>query len=801
MFIYPSRLLLERGRWTILLESRAFLCIKSNKTGFISSLIEKVYSAFDVFDTDYKIVMRQRDYQKVGAVWTVCVSETDEGIKADWEVLKHILEQGAELTEFEDLRIFLASKIGTLIDTSRDDKKRRDRQFQQIFNLDQREKLHGYYFCSLELKNSAPGWLYISHSFIGFYSFVLGKETKRLFSTSEIVEVIKKKRSSVFFANSLKIRFSSGESISLTNILKEDLVYKDLDDLWDGLVIGLERILTEKLDDDTVDKVFVPETYIPEKVKIISLNKGTLWMKGCEKGILVEILMTDKYLAMGDGKRRTVVAYWTVKEVQKVIRKGSISDTLSLDIWKGDKVYLKVESKAEYIEDFLTRLSSFLLLDKKELKDYDERLLMGFGVEYGWPSESKVDEELFTGVVKDGKYSYLQTEEFIKGCKNEVPNELRWTVWEMGSGSQYLRTVGRYEDYLKRSEELDDSIKAEIETDIRRSLPEYMAYQTRDGLSRLRNVLLAYSFKSKSGYCQSLNIITAILLIYCSEEVSFWLLETLCTKILPDYHSRTMHGALIDGLVIEMLLEEYLPDLSRRMRRRKISLRGHLLPFMISAFTTKLALKDIPLFFDCLFTEGASFLMSFVLLVVDRCKGDLEVSRADEEVHEIFRRYFEEIHSDGLFRTFITGTNTISISNSRISDSRRQKRLEALNIIADQYKREKIGNIRRKLQSTKEGMKEEDLKKLYNRYWEVNMRKKEGLGDELDLDCFIEFFKYILIRPIDRVNKYLREIFDEWKENGQVSFEKIVFGIIELKNSEHIKDENLDVITALVRDY
>lgn len=47
-----------------------------------------------------------------------------------------------------------------------------------------------------------------------------------------------------------------------------------------------------------------------------------------------------------------------------------------------------------------------------------------------------------------------------------------------------------------------------------RSLPEYSAYQTPQGIDSLRRVLSAYAWKDPElGYCQAMNIVTSAILM------------------------------------------------------------------------------------------------------------------------------------------------------------------------------------------------------------------------------------------------------------------------------------------------
>jgi len=138
--------------------------------------------------------------------------------------------------------------------------------------------------------------------------------------------------------------------------------------------------------------------------------------------------------------------------------------------------------------------------------------LGGLGLKFKFPGDPKKLREasktkLWTTYLKTHgrNLTLLRYPQCTRLVQVGLPNRLRGEMWETLSGSIYLRFAnpGQYERVLEENAGRISTSTEEIEKDLHRSLPEYSAYQSEEGISSLRRVLQAYSFQNpETGYCQ-----------------------------------------------------------------------------------------------------------------------------------------------------------------------------------------------------------------------------------------------------------------------------------------------------------
>ncbi|EPQ56670.1 TBC-domain-containing protein [Gloeophyllum trabeum ATCC 11539] len=227
-----------------------------------------------------------------------------------------------------------------------------------------------------------------------------------------------------------------------------------------------------------------------------------------------------------------------------------------------------------------------------------------------------------------------------------LPNRLRGEMWEVLSGSLYLRfsNPGVYEEILKENEGRTSTSTEDIEKDLHRSLPEYSAYQSEEGISALRRVLQAYSFKNPElGYCQAMNILVAALLIYMSEEQAFWLLEVVCDRLLPGYYSTSMHGTLLDQRVFESLVQKCLPIIHDHFQEVDVQLSVASLPWFLSLFINSMPMVFACRIIDCFFCMGPKVLFQVGLAILKINGEELLKIQDDGGFIQLMRSYFSSL--------------------------------------------------------------------------------------------------------------------------------------------------------------
>ncbi|SAM75420.1 probable MDR1-Mac1p interacting protein [Ustilago bromivora] len=260
--------------------------------------------------------------------------------------------------------------------------------------------------------------------------------------------------------------------------------------------------------------------------------------------------------------------------------------------------------------------------DTKELPKYQA----GLGATFGFPGDArKLREKSKLKLWRDyflahgRNLTLLRYPQFLRLVQVGLPNRLRGEIWELTCGSIYNRFAhaGEYQAILKRYEGVTSTSTEEIEKDLNRSLPEYPAYQTAEGIETLRRVLVAYSWKNPElGYCQAMNIVVAAILIYMSEEQCFWLLDTLCERLLPGYYTQSMSGTLLDQKVFENLVQRTLPMIHEHFVKTDIQLSVASLPWFLSLYINSMPMIFAFRIVDCFMAMGPKVLFQVGLAIL-----------------------------------------------------------------------------------------------------------------------------------------------------------------------------------------
>ncbi|CUM62725.1 uncharacterized protein PRCAT00000282001 [Priceomyces carsonii] len=460
------------------------------------------------------------------------------------------------------------------------------------------------------------------------------------------------------------------------------------ENIRDKAVSTFNQVLDRKSESGlTKDEQFCIENNLPDNELIRAESAAEIRVKSDHykdiyKGIPLpqgKIYVTDHFLIFRDAYDKKNCSFtFNLSTIKKVERLQSVNYGCALAVSTHSKMtiilYLVgLRSECDHFANSLKvvlrsnlpnvpKLQSFIqtcyseyLLSKNKISNEKVEHVPsgGLGLLFKFPgdareSRDKAKMKLWFDLFRvDGRnISIVKTPMFYRLVRVGLPNRLRGEIWELCCGSMYLRLDNqeKYSEILKENEGKKSVAIEEIEKDLNRSLPEYAAYQDKEGINRLRRVLTAYSWENPEvGYCQAMNIVVAALLIYMSEEQAFWTLNVLVGRIVPGYYSKTMYGTLLDQKVFESLVQETMPLLWEHLNKYDIQLSVVSLPWFLSLYLNSMPLVFAARIIDVFFLQGPKTLFQVALAILKLCGDSLLKAEDDGSFISIIKDYFQTL--------------------------------------------------------------------------------------------------------------------------------------------------------------
>ncbi|XP_077746092.1 TBC1 domain family member 8B isoform X1 [Canis aureus] len=673
-----------------------------------------------------------------------------EEITKHWDWLEqNIMKTLSVFDSYEDITHFVQGKIRGLIaeegrhSFAKEDDPEKFREallkFGKCFGLPEQEKLVTYYSCSY-WKGRVPcqGWLYLSTNFLSFYSFLLGSEIKLIISWDAVSKL--EKTSNVLLTESIHV-CSQGENhyfsmflhINETYLLMEQLANYAIKRLFDKETFANDPILDDPLqitkrglENRAHSEQFSAFFRLPKEETLKEVHECFLWVPFSHFNTHGKMCVSENYVcfASHDGNLCSVII--PLREVVAIDKTNDSSKSVIISI-KGKtafrfsevkdfeqlvaKLRLKCGAASTQCHDISTEVpissDSTDPSDNTEVRSLTcqrecsetvntEALMTVFHPQ----SLETLNSKMLKEKMKEQSWNILFAEcgrgvSMFRTKKTRdlvirgIPEALRGELWMLFSGAvnDMAANPGYYAELVEQSLGTCNLATEEIERDLCRSLPEHPAFQNDTGISSLRRVLTAYAYKNpKIGYCQAMNILTSVLLLYAKEEEAFWLLVAVCERMLPDYFNRRIIGALVDQAVFEELIRDHLPQLTEHMTDMTF-FSSVSLSWFLTLFISVLPIESAVNVVDCFFYDGIKAILQLGLAILDYNLDRLLTCKDDAEAVTALNRFFDSVtNKDSPLPSSVRQSSNVS------GEKGNYIRVDITDLIRESN--EKYGNIR-----------------------------------------------------------------------------------------------------------
>lgn len=169
-----------------------------------------------------------------------------------------------------------------------------------------------------------------------------------------------------------------------------------------------------------------------------------------------------------------------------------------------------------------------------------------------------------------------KSEKLKRYVRKGIPAEWRGNAWFwFARGHEKIAAhPNMYDKLCKQTLTLRNNDTELIERDLQRTFPDNIYFRAEGAsageetplIQALRRVLTAFSvYMPKIGYCQSLNFLAGMLLLFMDEERAFWMLVIITQRYLPGVHEVNLEGVNIDQGVLMLCIRQSQPELWDRL--------------------------------------------------------------------------------------------------------------------------------------------------------------------------------------------------------------------------------------------
>ncbi|XP_048244979.1 uncharacterized protein LOC124141828 isoform X3 [Haliotis rufescens] len=285
-------------------------------------------------------------------------------------------------------------------------------------------------------------------------------------------------------------------------------------------------------------------------------------------------------------------------------------------------------------------------------------------------------------------------------CRGGIPDQFRKQVWRQlvhdqvqdvitEKGPHYFRNLCN----LVPDSPLAARYRKQVSLDLMRTMPSNVKFATAGsrGIMDMQDILLAFCIHSPSiGYCQGMNFIVGMALLFMDAQDAFWTLVAITERYFtPSYFDHNLVGAQADQLVLKDLIKEKLPTLSSHLMDIDIEVSTVTLNWFLAIFFDAVPFQTLLRIWDCFLLEGPKVLFRFSLAILKMHKKEILLKSDTISVMRHLKACAKITYdTDGLIKVAFEDMKPFTSRQNIVT-----KQTCYLNALKEKYKRKEIQKL------------------------------------------------------------------------------------------------------------